>query len=259
MGDVVGRLRVTECGRAGTTEAAEMALAHALLRRAGEGEVDEALRIRRPSRPTVVFGRRDTRLPDFAGAVRAAAVAGFDTAVRVAGGRVVAYTENALVVDVVKHEPGAVAGMDDRFTSFGDAMVEALRAIGVQSRLGAVQGEYCPGAHSVNARGAVKLVGTAQRILKDAWLFSSVVVVDDAARLQQVLTEVHRHLDLPFDPDSVGTVRDENPALTLDDVHRAFSEAFGVRAACTAPPDEAALALARDLEPGHRTHVARVR
>lgn len=252
----MGRLRVTEPGGAGTTEAAEMALVHALLRRAGRGDVDEALRIHRPSRPAVVFGRRDTRLPTFGGAVRAAEAAGFDTAVRVAGGRVVAYTENALVVDVVKHEPGAVAGMDDRFTSFGNTMVEALRGIGVQSRLGAVPGEYCPGAHSVNARGVVKLVGTAQRIVKDAWLFSSVVIVDDRTRLQQVLTEVHRHLHLPFDPGSVGTVRGENPALALADVQAAFSEIWGLGAASTTPPDEATMALARDLEPGHRTHVA---
>ena len=36
----------------------------------------------------------------------------------------------------------------------------------VDARVGEVPGEYCPGSHSVNARGRVKVVGTAQRMVR---------------------------------------------------------------------------------------------
>lgn len=239
-------------GPLASAESGELAVAHALLRRASDGALDHAVHFYSPAAPAVVFGRRDTRLPGFAGAVRAAEAAGFDTAVRAVGGRVVAYTERSLVIDVVQHEPQAVGAMDHRFTTFGELMVEALRALGVDARLGAVPGEYCPGAHSVNARGVAKLVGTAQRVVKDAWLFSSLVVVDDREQLQEVLSEVHRHLDLSFDPGSVGTVLSENAALDLAEVRVAMSTAWEIDEAAATEPDEATRALARSLEPGQR-------
>lgn len=234
-------------------ESGELAVAHALLRRASAGALRAAVHLYRPAAPAVVFGRRDTRLPGYAAAVRAAEDAGFDTAVRAVGGRVVAYTGNALVLDVVRREPQAVGAMDQRFQSYGELMAAALRDLGIEAGVGPVPGEYCPGAHSVNARGTVKLVGTAQRIVKDAWLFSSLVVVDDRERLQEVLTEVHGHLDLPFDAASVGTVRAEAPDATLADAHTAIARAWGVEGAAPAELDAETRELAERLEPDQRT------
>ena len=96
----------------------------------------------------------------------------------------------------------------------------------MEARLGAVPGEYCPGAHSVNARGETKLVGTAQRVLRQAWLFASLVVVGDERELRPVLTEVYGHLGQPFDPTSVGSLSAENPALDAAGVARALLTAF---------------------------------
>lgn len=210
-------------------ESGELAVAHALLRRAAGGAIGAAVHLYVPVAPVVVFGRRDTRLPGFEKAVGAAECAGFDTAVRAVGGRVVAYTERSLVLDVVGQEPDAVRTLDQRFASFGDLMATALRKLGVEAEVGSVSGEYCPGAHSVNSRGVVKLIGTAQRVVRDAWLFSSLVVVDDKDRLQDVLSDVHRHLALPFDPHSVGTIRSETPGAGMAEVHASLSEAWGVR------------------------------
>ena len=142
--------------------------------------------------------------------------------------------------------------MDRRFETFGELMAAALRDLGVATGVGPVPGEYCPGAHSVNARGVVKLIGTAQRVVKDAWLFSSLVVVDDRERLQEVLTEVHGHLGLPFDAVSVGTVRSENPDVTLADVHTALVTAWGIGGATPAALDDETRELARRLEPDQR-------
>lgn len=221
------RLVVVEPGGVAAPEAEELAVAHALLRRAGEGEIDEALRIYIPSGPVVVFGRRDTRLPGYQAAISAARSAGFDTAVRAVGGRAVAYTDKAVVVDHVRAEPQPLAGMDSRFEEFGRRFATWLGELGIDARVGPVPGEYCPGPHSVNARGKVKLVGTAQRVLPRAWLFSSLVAVGDRERVRTVLTDVYGHLGLPFAPDSVGSLDSEIDGLTaarlVDRVLRAWS------------------------------------
>ena len=236
----------------GGDQALELAVAHALVRRAGGGEVGESIRIHRPSAPVVVFGRRDTRLPGFGAAVRAAQEAGFAPAVRATGGRAVAYTGHAIVVDHVRADPDAVAGLEERFERYGARLAQALAGLGVDARVGAVPGEYCPGAHSVNARGTVKLVGTAQRAIKGAWLFSSLVIVADEARLRPVLTEVYGHLGLPFDAASVGSLVQERPTLTADVVQDALLAAYGVTAGSAVPLDVATLALAVDLVAQHR-------
>jgi hypothetical protein len=81
-----------------------------------------------------------------------------------------------------------------------------------------VHGEYCPGAFSVNARGETKLIGAAQRIIRGAWLFSSVVVVDGSARLRAVLEDVYAALALDWNPASTGAIADERPGVTVDEV-----------------------------------------
>jgi lipoate-protein ligase A len=206
--------------------AAELALARALLTEARDGQVEETVRIYRPASPVVVFGRRDTRLPGFPRAATAARTAGFEPVVRATGGRAVAYTGAALVVDHVCRESGSIGGQDARFDTFGHRFVNLFRGLGIDARLGAVPGEYCPGAHSVNARGTEKLVGTAQRMVPGAWLFSSLVVVGDEERLRPVLAEVYQCLGQDFDEASVGSLSREVPGLDLDDVEAAVTDAW---------------------------------
>ena len=230
-------------------EALDLAVSHALVRRASYGEVLEALRIYRPTAPVVVFGRRDTRLPGFGAAVDAARSAGFVPLVRAVGGRPVAYTDQALVVDHVKHERLAPDGMETRFKQYGALYADVLHELGIDARVGAVPGEYCPGAHSVNARGVVKLIGTGQRVVRNAWLFSALVVVGDDTRLRPLLTEVYRQLELPFDPASVGSLSTEQPGLTVETVERRLLDAYG--AGDAQPLDDATLELANSLAADH--------
>ena len=149
------------------TRRLELALAHALVKRVSSGELGDVLRVYRPTAPVTVFGRRDTRLPGFAAAVDWSRSAGFEPLVRATGGRAVAYTGSALVVDHAVHDVNAVAGQDYRFERFGQMFADVFRRLGIDARVGAVHGEYCPGAQSVNARGLVKLVGTAQRVIQE--------------------------------------------------------------------------------------------
>ena len=213
-------------GSAPGGEATNLALGHVLARRAERDDSFEALHVYRPSGRSVVFGRRETRTPGFPAAVRAARDAGFEALIRATGGRAVAYTEQSVVVHHVRHDKEPIGGHDGRFVEFGNLLVDTLRTLGVEAQLGAVPGEYCPGAHSVNARGVTKLVGTAQRVLRRSWLFSSLVVVGDEAELRPLLTEIYRHLEQPFDPVSVGSLSAENPALEPAGVERALLTAF---------------------------------
>ena len=246
-------MRLLHGALADVEPALELALARALLTEARDGRTEETLRIYRPASPVVVFGRRDTRLPGFPGAAEAARAAGFEPVVRATGGRAVAYTEEALVVDHVRRESGSIGGQDARFDTFGHRFVDLFRGFGVDARLGAVPGEYCPGAHSVNARGTEKLVGTAQRMVPGAWLFSSLVVVGDEERLRPVLSEVYRSLGQDFDVASVGSLRREVPGLDSDDVEAAVTDAWlGGGPAAPEPPDATLLALAGSLVAEHR-------
>lgn len=231
-------------------EALELAVAHAMVRQASTGELTEALRIYRPAVPVVVFGRRDTRLPGFGAAVRAARAAGFEPLVRAVGGRPVAYTTQALVIDHVKHEPLAPDGLETRFQYYGTLYAEILRELGIDARVGAVPGEYCPGAHSVNARGVVKLVGTGQRVVRNAWLFSTLIVLGDDDVLRGLLSDIYRLLDLPFDPVSVGSLSSETDGLDAAALERRVISAYGP--AEPADLDAATLALATSLVDDHR-------
>ena len=237
---------------AGGDQALEMAMAQAMMRRVSRGESEAMLRVYRPTSRAVAFGRRDVRLPGFADAVAAVRQAGFSPCVRAPGGRAVAYTEQALVVDHVSPDPEWPSGLEGRFEEFGELWTGVLGGLGVDARVGEVPGEYCPGSHSVNARGAVKLVGTAQRMVRGAWLFSAVLVFDGASVMRPLLSEVYAALDQPFDGSSVGSLSEEAPGLTLDVVEDAmlgaYAKRFGLEPA--ALPD-ALVAEAESLRSGH--------
>jgi octanoyl-[GcvH]:protein N-octanoyltransferase len=199
--------------------AAELDRGISLLRDVADGQRGATLRLYRPS-PTVAFGQRDARLPGFGAAGEASLARGFAPLVRRAGGRAAAYHPGCLVVDHIEPAGDAVAGTRARFAAFGAFF----------AGVGEVPGEYCPGEFSVHARRggrpAVKLVGTAQRVVSGAWLFSSVVVIEDSQPLRAVLTEVYAALGLAWEPATAGAAQDLVPALTVDDVERALLAAY---------------------------------
>jgi hypothetical protein len=154
----------------------------------------------------LAFGRLDRLRPGFGDAVAAARAHGFEPVLRAPGGHAVAYHEGCLGIDELLGEPDPIAGMHDRFAASGERLAAALRSIGVDARVGPVPREFCPGEFTVNARGAVKLVGTAQRVLRHASLLAASVAVSGADRLRAVLVDVYAALELDMDPATVGAV-----------------------------------------------------
>ena len=200
-----------------TTPQQDMDLSTAGLAALGEPGAHGRLRVHRP-RPTAAFSRVDSLAPGFPAAQAAAEVRGFAPVVRPAGGRLAAYHRGALVLDLVAPHPEARRQIRERFSGAAAALARGLRELGVDARVGPVPGEYCPGDFSVNAGGATKLVGTAQRLTRHGYLFSAVVLVVDPEPVRTVLCAAYSALEFGWDPGSVGCVADAVPGVTVDDV-----------------------------------------
>lgn len=194
-----------------------------LLREVQSGERGPLLRLYRPD-PTLAFGQRDVRLPGFDLARQTAEDHGFAPLVRKAGGRAAAYHRGTLIVDHIEPQSEAIMHQQQRFEIFARLYADAFRRVGVQAEVGPIDGEYCVGDHSVHGvPGAVsaishpvKLVGTAQRVISGAWLFSSVFVVENSQPLRRVLDAVYQAMEVPMNPETVGAGDDLVPGLTTE-------------------------------------------
>jgi octanoyl-[GcvH]:protein N-octanoyltransferase len=195
----------------------DMDLSTELLGAFADPGVPGRLRVHSP-RPTAAFSRVDALAAGFPAASEAARALGFAPVVRPAGGRLAAYHRGALVLDLVAPHPEARAGIRERFRWAAEALVDGLRELGVDARVGPVPGEYCPGEFSVNAGGATKVVGTAQRLTRYGFLFSAVVLVSDPEPVRAVLRDAYAALEFAWDPATVGSVADAVPGVAVDAV-----------------------------------------
>jgi octanoyl-[GcvH]:protein N-octanoyltransferase len=205
----------------GTTPQQDMDLSTQLLAAFADPDVPGRLRVHSPQ-PTAAFSRIDALAGGFPAAQDAARRHGFAPVVRPAGGRLAAYHEGALVLDLVARHPQAREHFRERFAVLGEQIAAGLRTLGVPAGVGAVPGEYCPGEFSVNAAGNTKLVGTAQRLTRHGYLFSAVVLVTDAEPIREVLVDAYTALGLDWRPTSVGAVADHAPGVTVADVEAAL-------------------------------------
>ena len=175
-----------------------------LLRATAAGEVADArsLRVYVPA-PTVAMSRWESRQPGFDEAQRLSYEHGFEPVVRPTGGRAAVYDETCLVFDLIVREQD---GLDPRpmFAGTSARLAAEMQRLGVDARVGEVAGEYCPGEFSINARGAVKLIGTSQRAVRGARLLSGVIVLGGVDHLLPVLSAVNDALRLDWDPSTFG-------------------------------------------------------
>jgi octanoyl-[GcvH]:protein N-octanoyltransferase len=231
--------------------ALEVAVSHALVERVSDGALGPVVRLYRPA-PTLAFGRLDALRPGFAAAAAAARELGFEPVLRAPGGHAVAYHEGCLGIDEVIPAGDPIAGLQERFARSSELLAEALRTLGVDARVGRVASEFCPGDFTVNARGRVKLVGTAQRVVRHASLLAASVAVTGGDALRAALAAVYAPLELEWDPGTAGAVEDDVPGVSVDDVERAVLDAYARRFDLfEASVDAGTLALADELEPRH--------
>jgi lipoate-protein ligase A len=226
--------------------ALEVAVSHALVERVGEGALGPVLRIYRPAQ-TLAFGRLDALRAGFPAAAAAAREHGFEPVIRAPGGHAVAYHEGCLVVDEVIPERDPIAGLQDRFARSGEWLAEALAAVGVEARVGRIAGEFCPGDFTVSA-GGVKLVGTAQRVVRHASLLAASVAVTGGDALRAVLIDVYRALELDWDPATAGAVEHAPLAAVEAAIRAVYARHWQL---AEGELDAATLLRAERLEPRH--------
>jgi octanoyl-[GcvH]:protein N-octanoyltransferase len=184
------------------------AVSRTILERVAAGELPPTIRIHRPARE-VAFGRQDVASPGYEAARGAAIDAGFAAGERLAGGRAAVFHQGTVAIARAYSDPQPPKRTYARFEEMADLIAAALRDLGVEALVGEIPGEYCPGAYSVNARGAVKLAGIGQRMIRGGAHMGGVVVASGEREVADVLVPVYRALDLDWDPTTSGSVADE--------------------------------------------------
>jgi lipoate-protein ligase A len=163
-----------------------------------------AVRVWRPPR-NIAFGRRDGNRDGYERARTIAAQRDYPIAERSVGGHAVAFTGNTVAFARVDPVEEARTGISERYDRVTGLVVAGLRALGVDVEQGEPEGAFCPGTHSLSARG--KIVGLAQRVHSDVATTSGILVVQDHEAIASVLDPIYNALDVPFDPDAVGSIR----------------------------------------------------
>ena len=208
--------------------ALDTAVSRALLRQVARGDEPETLRLYTPA-DVVAFGPQDTRADGYVRATAAARSAGFEAIERLAGGRAAVFHSGTIAFSWTM--PDAVPREDvmARFDESADIMMRALRRLGIDARVGEVPGEYCPGQHSVNARGKRKLMGVGQRLIRGAAHVGGVVVVSGGDRIRDVLIPIYHALGVEWRPETVGSVEAELGGADYDAAAQAILTEFKTR------------------------------
>jgi octanoyl-[GcvH]:protein N-octanoyltransferase len=150
--------------------------------------------------------RPEMRLPGFEEAVGAAENLGFPVLVRNSGGGAVAANEGSISFSLTFPVEDLRHGLYERYAEGVDLVAAALRRVGVEAEGGDVEGEFCPGAHSVRSGGpqGVKHAGLAQRVTRRAARLEALILVARTAELVPVLERFYGSLGVPFRQESVG-------------------------------------------------------
>ena len=208
--------------------ALDTAVSRALLRQVSDGAEPETLRLYTPA-DVVAFGPQDTRADGYPDAVAAARSGGFEAVERLAGGRAAVFHRETIAFSWTMPDSSPRADVMARFEETADIMMRALRRLGVDARIGEVAGEYCPGQHSVNARGERKLMGVGQRLIRNAAHVGGVVVVGDSRRIRDILIPVYDALGIGWLPQTVGSIEDELDGADYGAATQAILDEFAGR------------------------------
>jgi len=226
-----------------------MALTQATLEGVAARTAAETVRVYRPG-PTVAFGRLDRLRPGFAAAGAAALAHGRTPVLRLGGGRAAAYDRECVVVEVIRAQEKLVGGLEERFTDLVALLQDGLAAAGVDTEVGELPGEYCPGRFSLHLPGGPKVAGVAQRVISGASLTTGVLVVAGGDGLRATIADVYRALELPVDVATAGAVADRHPETSVAVVEAGLRELAARRyGTMPAEPATALRERARELRP----------
>lgn len=225
----------------------DTAVSKAILDQVSSGELPETLQVGRPHR-VVAFGKHDSLTPGFAHAVQVATDRGFDTTVRIAGGRAVVFHREIVRFAWTVPCEDPVTGMQDRFITVADRVMALLVSFGIPPAMGELSGEYCPGRYSVHIDNGRKVMGSGQRLTRRAAQVGGMLVVNDSATVNDVLVPVYDALGLDMDPSRTGAIADLVD-IDTDTVMERFALQFTTATTTTTGTiDASTMALATALQ-----------
>jgi lipoate-protein ligase A len=182
-------------------------LADALIDAAASGTT--AVAVWRPQ-PQVAFGRRDASAAGYERACAIARERGYEVSTRRVGGRAVAYAGPTIALARATPNDDVRSGIGIRYETFRDDLQAGLAACGVETRQGAPADAFCPGSHAlqITCEGGrdAKVAGIAQRVTGESALTAGVVLVSEHEALATVLEPIYDALEVPFDPETVGSL-----------------------------------------------------
>lgn len=230
----------------------DIAVSRALLMRTDEADLGTTFRLNAANR-VVAFGKHDTLSSGYAAAVQAARDGGFDAVERLAGGRAAVFHERTLAFSWTIPDEDPMAGIQERFQTAAELMVRAFSRLGVESFVGEVPGEYCPGAYSVHVGPGRKVMGIGQRLAKKAVHLGGVVVVRDPDTVRDALIPVYAALGLEWRPETAGSLADVATGVTVADAAAAILAELSVVGPLVFDDiNDATMRLAAELAPMHR-------
>ncbi|MFB6224042.1 MAG: lipoate--protein ligase family protein [Haloarcula sp.] len=164
---------------------------------------EPALRVWRPHRQ-IAFGCRDTTSDGYDRACDVACDRDYAVIERAVGGRAVAYTGATVSFALAEPTEDPRGTINDRYEWATAAVKRALDDCGVNAQNGEPDASFCPGTHSLQTEG--KIAGLAQRVHQSVAVVGGIVVVRDHEAIADVLAPIYTALDVPLDPESVGSV-----------------------------------------------------
>jgi octanoyl-[GcvH]:protein N-octanoyltransferase len=179
------------------------------------------LRFRRP-KPTAAFSPQDTTHPDYERIKEQARANGFEPIERGTGGRLTMFDERALAITLLAPHPEPHLHTMKRYEIFSNIVADALKALGIDARVGELPNEYCPGKYSINAEGRVKLVGIAQRMNRRCVQMGAIISVERSDKACAAIAEAYSAMGLSFDTQSYGAICDLKPTLSYNEVIAQF-------------------------------------
>lgn len=200
----------------------DISIAPRLLTHAVQQSAGAFVRIYRPKR-TMAFSTRDRAHPSFPRLLSISEDHGFEPVIRSPGGRAVAYHEESVVIDFLSSENSPRTLIKERFEAVGSIFVEVLALLGITARVGEIPREYCPGKYSVTSN-SVKLVGSAQRLVRGGWLLSSSIIVRNGFPVREVLSDIYSAMDYDMDPRTIMALNEIESSIESEDFISLFTD-----------------------------------
>ena len=206
-----------------TFPALDIAVSRLLLDKVNSNEYSSLLRLYE-GHTQVAFGPSDMRKPGYQLAVEEAKKKQFAVVNRLTGGHAVTFHNGILAFAWMFHDQQARSKMHYYFKFVSSILQDALGSLGFFCSIGELPGEYCPGQYSIGIENKIKIAGIAQRIVANAVYVGGFIAVSNAGLIKDILVPVYKHLDIDWDPNTVGSLENYKSDIKKNDVVEAIKD-----------------------------------